>query len=208
MDGKVTALVVRAQPAGAEILLFQHPYAGIQIPAGTIEPGEAPAAAALREAFEETGLAAFAGVQPLGYRDEVAPDDLRMIVRPATVYSRPDAGSFDWTRIRTGITVRQEREANGFAQITYEEWERAAEPPHVSYRITGWTPTTNLATAWRRHFFLLRHDQATPERWEVETDHHRFTLFWAPLASPPAIWPPQDTWLTMLPPELRPGAAR
>jgi ADP-ribose pyrophosphatase YjhB (NUDIX family) len=41
------------------LLLFRHvgdPGAGIQVPAGTIRPGEAPAAAALREAREETGL--------------------------------------------------------------------------------------------------------------------------------------------------------
>lgn len=41
------------------LLLFNHPYepeAGIQVPAGTIEPGEQPEQAVLREAFEETGL--------------------------------------------------------------------------------------------------------------------------------------------------------
>ena len=41
------------------ILVFEHPGApdaGIQVPAGTIEPGEDPARAALREAAEESGL--------------------------------------------------------------------------------------------------------------------------------------------------------
>lgn len=43
-----------------KLLVFRHPYApeaGIQVPAGTIEEGEAPEKAALREAYEETGLA-------------------------------------------------------------------------------------------------------------------------------------------------------
>ena len=43
----------------ARLLVFRHtghPPAGIQVPAGTIEPGEDIAAAALREASEETGL--------------------------------------------------------------------------------------------------------------------------------------------------------
>jgi 8-oxo-dGTP pyrophosphatase MutT (NUDIX family) len=42
-----------------KLLVFSHPYApeaGIQVPAGTIEEGEAPEQAVLREAFEETGL--------------------------------------------------------------------------------------------------------------------------------------------------------
>ena len=41
------------------VLVFEHPgapEAGIQVPAGTIEPGEDPARAALREAAEESGL--------------------------------------------------------------------------------------------------------------------------------------------------------
>jgi 8-oxo-dGTP pyrophosphatase MutT (NUDIX family) len=42
-----------------KLLVFSHPYApeaGIQVPAGTIEAGEQPEQAVLREAFEETGL--------------------------------------------------------------------------------------------------------------------------------------------------------
>jgi 8-oxo-dGTP diphosphatase len=45
--------------SGNRLLLFTHPLspqAGIQVPAGTMEPGERPADAALREAIEETGL--------------------------------------------------------------------------------------------------------------------------------------------------------
>lgn len=41
------------------LLIFSHPHspgAGIQVPAGTMHPGESPEAAALREAIEETGL--------------------------------------------------------------------------------------------------------------------------------------------------------
>jgi len=44
---------------GDQILVFRHvdfPEAGIQIPGGTIEEGEEPEEAVLREAYEETGL--------------------------------------------------------------------------------------------------------------------------------------------------------
>lgn len=57
MLGKVTAFVVRITPAGTELLLFERQHADIQLPAGTIEPGEAPEAAR-RELLEEAGLCA------------------------------------------------------------------------------------------------------------------------------------------------------
>jgi 8-oxo-dGTP pyrophosphatase MutT (NUDIX family) len=202
MEGKVTALVVRGSRPDTELLLFQHPYAGIQLPAGTIEPGETPEAAAVREATEETGLMEFDVVQPLGHRDEVLPENRRMIVQPTTVYSRPDAGSFDWVRIRSGIAVRQEREQGEFVQITYEEWDRHDTPGIVSFRITGWALASQLATGYRRHFFLLRYNRPTPERWTVETDNHRFELFWAPIRTLPTIISSQAHWVAMLPPAL------
>ena len=51
------------------LLVFSHPNhpeAGIQVPAGTVEPGETPHAAALREAAEETGLAGLTTAHFLG----------------------------------------------------------------------------------------------------------------------------------------------
>jgi len=44
---------------GRRLLVFRHvhcPEAGLQVPAGTVDPGEDPAHAVLREAEEETGL--------------------------------------------------------------------------------------------------------------------------------------------------------
>jgi 8-oxo-dGTP pyrophosphatase MutT (NUDIX family) len=38
------------------ILLFRHPLAGVQLVKGTIESGETPAEAALRELSEESGI--------------------------------------------------------------------------------------------------------------------------------------------------------
>lgn len=55
--------------SGTRVLLFthpDHPEAGIQVPAGTVESGETPADAALREAREETGLESLAPGRWLG----------------------------------------------------------------------------------------------------------------------------------------------
>ncbi|GAB2681234.1 NUDIX hydrolase [Thalassiella azotivora] len=77
---KVLCYIVRAR----RLLVFTHvdePFVvtGLQVPAGSVEPGESPEAAACREAREETGLTRFRVVRTLGettydmapYRDEV-----------------------------------------------------------------------------------------------------------------------------------------
>lgn len=54
------------------LLVFRHadfPEAGVQVPAGTIAPGETAAAAVLREAEEETGLGSFLVPRFLGLQE-------------------------------------------------------------------------------------------------------------------------------------------
>jgi 8-oxo-dGTP diphosphatase len=51
------------------LLVFSHPHepdAGIQVPAGTMEDGETPEVAVMREAVEETGLTCLSLVRFLG----------------------------------------------------------------------------------------------------------------------------------------------
>jgi 8-oxo-dGTP pyrophosphatase MutT (NUDIX family) len=55
---KVTCFITRQRRQGQELLLINHPNAGVQIPAGTVEPGEDLETAAIREAVEESGLRA------------------------------------------------------------------------------------------------------------------------------------------------------
>ena len=64
---KVVAYVTK----GERLLVFRHVDvdAGIQAPAGTLEPGESPEAGVLREAREETGIDSLAIRRFLGSRD-------------------------------------------------------------------------------------------------------------------------------------------
>ena len=58
------------------LLVFRQPAfpeAGVQVPAGTMEEGERPESAVLREAEEETGLEGLSVVSLLGSRDYLWP---------------------------------------------------------------------------------------------------------------------------------------
>lgn len=63
---KVAALITHGTGASRRLLVFEHPSGGIQVPAGSVEPGEDPAAAVLREVHEESGLTTAQIVRALG----------------------------------------------------------------------------------------------------------------------------------------------
>jgi ADP-ribose pyrophosphatase YjhB (NUDIX family) len=70
LQKKVYAYIVRED----QILVFRHvdfPEAGLQVPGGTVEPGETPSAAVRREAAEETGLR---GLRLVGLLGQVCRD--------------------------------------------------------------------------------------------------------------------------------------
>jgi len=194
---KVTAFVTRTTERGRELLLLEHPFAGIQIPAGTVED-ETPEEAALREVAEETGIDSATIASYLGCHDVSLPEGQRIIVAPTRVYARPDPTSFDWAYLRKGILVAVNRRVSGFAQITYEEPDRVPDPQFITMSITGWVPDGALADTVVRHFFQLEYCGHSKARWTVVADNHRFTLFWAPLSDLPEIITPQDEWLVFL----------
>ncbi len=192
---KVTALVTRAGAAGPEVLLFEHPYAGVQLPAGTVEAGELPEMAALREVFEETGLTDTRIARYLGHRIESRPG-MYMVVHETRVYARPDCTSFAWAEFRRGIEVEDlGRRAEGFAHVSYCEGNVYPDPAYVTYQITGWVPAAALGVGVRRHFFHLTFSGVTPASWVQPADCHHFRCFWAALAHLPALVTPQKDWL-------------
>lgn len=192
---KVTAFVTRFRPQERALLLFQHPTAGIQFPAGTVEEGETIEQAAFREVAEETGLHDIILLRYLGWRDELPPQFTHVIYQETKVYSRPDSTSAAWASFRRGIAVRWERQAAGFAQVTYDEGNRYPNPDFLSYRITGWVPEECLADTNRRHFFHFSYSGSTPDRWEQFSDNLHFQLFWAPLDHLPPMIELQRAWL-------------
>ncbi|WP_084455223.1 NUDIX hydrolase [Comamonas composti] len=72
---KACPVVIRGEGA-IEILVFEHPLAGLQLVKGTIEPGEHSRDAAVRELREESGLSASKvladlGIWRSGYENQV-----------------------------------------------------------------------------------------------------------------------------------------
>jgi len=195
---KVTAFVTHKTSNAFEILLLEHPHVGNQFPAGTVEPGESPVDAAIREVCEETGLTGVKVVSLLGVEDEKLPENTGVIIPPATIYSRPDRSSFDWINIRSAIEVEIGQSIGGFSQITYIEHDQIPDPNYISMQITGWIPAEFLAKTRRRHFFHLEFKGQSQERWTIFSDHHIFSPFWVPLANLPKISSPQDTWVGYL----------
>lgn len=66
---KACPVVLRGAGAQREVLAFVHPEMGKELVKGTIEPGESPRDAALRELREESGIANARVVADLGRWD-------------------------------------------------------------------------------------------------------------------------------------------
>ncbi len=164
---KVTCFITRPSKSGTELLLFIHPQVGVQIPAGTVNPGEELEVAARREAVEESGLNDLKLVRLLGKADDPPPPGVLLVSHPNTVYSRPDAGSLDWALLRHGLPVEVLRHAAGFTQVCYEEHDNHQNPHYITYNITGWVPDDALTDRRIRHFYLFNATCQTPERWSL-----------------------------------------
>ena len=86
---KVTAFITRERIGVKELLLFKHPTAGIQIPAGTVEEGETPETAVMREVYEETGLRAVKIEKPIGCIENELEEDERVVSITTPIYTNP-----------------------------------------------------------------------------------------------------------------------
>ena len=202
---KVTAFVTRETAAGRQLLVFRHPLNGVQLPAGTVELGESPEAAVMREAREETGLAGLRLVRPLGMIERLLPEGHYLLHNDSKLFAAPapDAPpSSDWILFR-GSYVRLLQQRVGYAQVLMQEWDERAQPPRLLRQEQGWVQRSLLTPHIHRYQYWLACDFETAENWPVAVDGHIFNLFWAPLQPAPAIAPaiapalvwPQDEWL-------------
>ena len=194
---KVTAFIVRERDGIKELLVFKHPTAGIQIPAGTVEAGEDIETAVKREAYEETGLQLVEIENYLGYIENELENNQRIIAETTQVYIEPSLNAIPYEeKLTKGLTVDYHSTQGDFTHISYIEYDRHPNPTCIRYNITGWVPNENLSAQKKRHFFQLTTQEQTADAWELRSDRgHIFKPYWTPLSPKPDIMPPQNKWL-------------
>ncbi|MEM7364342.1 MAG: NUDIX domain-containing protein [Pseudomonadota bacterium] len=192
-------MITRVVDGAPQILLFRHPSAGIQFPAGTVEPGESADDAVLREAIEETDLFRFAGPVLLEVQEDTLTDNRHCVCRSSPLLHRADSDGATWGDLPRGIVVTERDREAGFLQISYEERDLTSGELLAAH--VGWVDAGALGRVRRRSFYHLRLREPARETWWVQTDGHRFELFWADPRLPAtrqAIVAPQQTWLDVL----------
>src|SRR6266567_3503243 len=193
--GKVTAFIVRQRSSQRELLVFAHPTAGIQVPAGTVEESDTFEDAVLREIHEETGLEQVRLVKTLTESSYSLKEPLQAFLRPTPLFSEPsltsapvDIGYGDGSLFRRGMIVSLHREVEGWSEIIHEEYDLNVNPPKIQFSIRGWVPSHYLTAQQTRRFFLLTPTQETPDTWELlAEDRYLFRLHWIPLVPRPQL---------------------
>ncbi len=192
---KVAAFVTRdSRPGDAnsrELLVFQHsnPLAGIQIPAGTVEIGESPLDAVLREVTEETGLQTICiAREPLLAPFELDEEEWYLDLHAG---GREAMTSLD----RASPNVRVARRDGGkvLLQSTLSdggshEW---------------WASRSMITRDVRRWLFHLVVEEKTEDRWErAFYTGQAWSFYWVSVMNDPGLSSKQHQWLELMWPRL------
>ena len=192
--GKVTALITRETKASPEILVFQHPSAGIQLPAGTVELNESFTAAVIREVAEETGLTQVTIRKLLSER--IVHEQKSFILQSTKLYKLPCLQSeTSQMAVLRGRSCQVQRTTGPFSLVTLGNQSGAAS--------AGWLLKSNLTNTVVRRFYHLTCEEATGPNWTKRADlDHEFKCFWTPLIPRPKIHPAQQDWVDAFTDEL------
>lgn len=179
---KVAILVTRPGPSGQEVLVFEHVEvaAGVQVPAGTVEPGEDVRVAALRELAEESGIVVD-GVDLLWVEEEQGLLGVLVSEKvPMRAAPHPDAEVVIDRIWPLGVRVLET--TGEWARVAREEYDLMVEPRRLLSSIEGWLPASALVPSQTRHVFHTHAPADVPETWDIwAEDAYTFRFRWAPL---------------------------
>lgn len=147
---------------GHRLLVFRHadfPEAGIQVPAGTVQPIEHPDVAVLREVYEETGLADFTEAYFLGEQIRDMRDFNRDEVHHRYFYHLRYLGD-------PPATWRHDETSGGIAEPIVFEFFWADLPDHVPELIAD---HDKFLPALLRRLSIEQEGKTNTQRGQVET---------------------------------------
>jgi len=200
MIEKVTAFIIRPGKSGSEILIFEHPHAGLQLPSGTVEIGESPEDALFREILEETGFRKVEIIKKIIDDHQFTDPDVAILTQTMRCFSWPAQTAQRTGPLFTrGMWVKIFERKVGFTHINYEEIDLNQQPLKILEKVDGWLPSEFLTHELTRHFYLVRVLEDSPENWQIKSDRGNiFRLFWVPLNPKPALIDDQNSWLDYL----------
>ncbi len=200
MIEKVTAFVLRKKNNIPQLLVFSHPTAGTQIPAGTVEENEAVEVALLREINKETGLSNPKLIRKLGETLQFTGPNEAYLTQTLRCYSWPaQAAKRNGPLCNRGLLLQTFERKVGFTRVTYKEYDLNIEPPVLLSELEGWLPSDALTREIRRHFYILKVDEDTPEYWKTESDGGNvFQCYWVDVNAIPELMGEQAEWILQL----------
>jgi len=200
MIEKVSAFILRPGITRSEILIFEHPFAGLQIPAGTVETGETCDEAVIREIQEETGLRNIEIVQKVGEDQTFTEADEAILTQTMRCFSWPAQTAQRTGPLFTrGMQMKIFERKVGFTHINYEEYDLNQETPKLIEKVDGWLPSEFLTHEIQRHYYRIRVLEETQEIWSHFADRGlTFHLRWVPLDPKPNLIGGQIKWLDYL----------
>lgn len=179
MVDKVAVFITRMGSDGPELCVFEHPFGGIQIPAGSLEVGEDPLEGARREAFEETGL-----------------DGLRVVAELCTAPAARAAGDAVVARaVRIGSSMVPR---GNYAEVL------EVGPDRCLVRVSGlegWVERSDLSFDGRRHLVHLTTAEPAPAQWWVATPDGGGMIWrchWMPLGRRGYLGEWHQEWLDLV----------
>jgi 8-oxo-dGTP pyrophosphatase MutT (NUDIX family) len=193
---KVTAFVTRDIARERQILVFRHPQAGIQVPAGTVELTEEPEIAVIREVKEETNISHVRLVNKLGSIFQKLPENEMVLLRLTKLFNEPrfDASS-DGFVLDRGLIARVIDTEGGFSFVESEPRNIRENPTMQRMKMKGFVRSSLLTTDVKRYFYHLTTEEKTPDTWQVQADSHIFELFWSNLDQKGILNSYQQPWL-------------